>query len=598
MNTALVKLNCGHNQLTRLNVSNNTLLTSLDVQYNQLVSINVSMNKDLLSLNISHNQITSAILNNSKLTSLYCSDNLIDSLDVHSFADLKTLSCSNNHLSILDVRSNPRLTTLFCSNNQIGEIDISNNTELTVLYCNDNELSALNLSRNTSLKQLYCYNNILNNLDVSHNAALIIINCKNNRIKTFSVANNTFLKKLNISDNELKTLNLTNNIELQELYCNGNQIEDLSLINNTKLERLWCYDNLIENVCIENNPCLITVYDSGEKIKEDTHIKYSLGQYELAVEESVQINEQAITPTAIPTKTPAITSTATPTPEPTSLPTSMPTIKPTTTPTPTTSPKPTATPTPVMLSNNTSAGLGNFIERLYKVALGRPSEAYGKNYWINKVKLEGFTGADVARGFLFSDEFLGKNMSNSDFLDTLYMTFFNRQADEHKADWLTLMDQGWTKMQVIDGFINSTEWANLCLTYGIASGSNCKPNIVIAPSGEVESFARRLYTTCLGRDADIGGLNDWATQLANMQISGSQAAHGFFFSEEFIAHGFSNEEYVNRLYRTFMGREADPAGFADWVGQLNSGVSRESVFQGFAGSTEWAGICAEYGILK
>ena len=26
--------------------------------------------------------------------------------------------------------------------------------------------------------------------------------------------------------------------------------------------------------------------------------------------------------------------------------------------------------------------------------------------------------------------------------------------------------------------INSTEWANLCLTYGIASGSNCKPNIV------------------------------------------------------------------------------------------------------------------------
>ena len=287
------------------------------------------------------------------------------------------------------------------------------------------------------------------------------------------------------------------------------------------------------------------------------------------------------------------------------VPSTTPTATPTTTPKPTnkptTTPKPTATPTPVKPGNtnsNTSAGLGDFIERLYNVALGRPSEAYGKNYWTDKVKLEGFTGADVARGFLFSNEFLDKNMSNSDFLDTLYMTFFNRPADEHKADWMKLMDQGWTKMQVIDGFINSTEWANLCLTYGIASGSNCKPNIVIAPSGEVESFARRLYTTCLGRDADPAGLNDWATQLANMQISGSQAAHGFFFSEEFIAHGFSNEEYVNRLYRTFMGREADPAGFSDWVGQLNSGVSRESVFQGFAGSAEWAGICAEYGILK
>ena len=29
-----------------------------------------------------------------------------------------------------------------------------------------------------------------------------------------------------------------------------------------------------------------------------------------------------------------------------------------------------------------------------------------------------------------------------------------------------------------------------------------------------------------------------------------------------------------------------------------TGTSREEVFQGFAGSDEWAGICAEYGILK
>ena len=331
---------------------------------------------------------------------------------------------------------------------------------------------------------------------------------------------------------------------------------------------------------------------------------------------------------ATPTPTTKPATTATPTKKPTSTPTTKPAATPTSAPgataSPTTKPgvtvKPTVTTTPSSgsstsgssssgsgssggstgssSSSSSSQGLGDFIERLYNIALGRPSESYGKNYWIKKVMNEGFTGADVARGFLFSDEFLNKNMSNSKFLDTLYMTFFNRPADAEKANWLKLMDQGWTKMQVIDGFINSTEWANLCLTYGIASGTNCKPNILIQPSAEVESFARRLYTTCLGRDADANGLRDWATQLANMQISGSDAAHGFFFSQEFIAQGFSNEEYVNRLYRTFMGREADPAGFSDWVGQLNRGASRESVFQGFAGSAEWAGICAEYGILK
>ncbi len=357
----------------------------------------------------------------------------------------------------------------------------------------------------------------------------------------------------------------------------------------------WCHAIAPNNEWIKNeglNP-------NGSFIDDDT-INYHInatdpgiyGNYIFVIDKYGNMNSITFD-VEVPDKTSV-------TPTPTLKPTAAPTNKPTTT------PRPTATPAPVQPGNSStsstnsssSAGLGDFIERLYNVALGRPSEAYGKNYWINKVKFEGFTGADVARGFLFSEEFLGKNMSNSDFLDTLYLTFFNRPADEHKADWMTLMDQGWTKMQVIDGFINSTEWANLCLSYSITSGSNCSPNINIQPSAEVESFARRLYTTCLGRDADIGGLNNWAAQLANMQISGSQAAHGFFFSEEFIAHGFNNEEYVNRLYRTFMGREADPAGFADWVGQLNNGVSRESVFQGFAGSQEWAGICAEYGILK
>lgn len=138
------------------------------------------------------------------------------------------------------------------------------------------------------------------------------------------------------------------------------------------------------------------------------------------------------------------------------------------------------------------------------------------------------------------------------------------------------------------------------MTYYIikTDGGTGVPNITIYPSEQLIGFATRLYTTCLGREPDPHGLTDWSMQLANMQISGSACAHGFFFSPEFIEGNYSNDEYVTRLYHTFMNREPDPAGFADWVGQLNNGASRESVFQGFAGSQEWASICAEYGILK
>ena len=280
--------------------------------------------------------------------------------------------------------------------------------------------------------------------------------------------------------------------------------------------------------------------------------------------------------TVTPTSKPAATVT--------SRPTRVPTVKPTSV----------VTPVPTVES-----GVAGFVERLYSVALGRPSDPYGKADWINRVRIEGYTGADLARGFLFSQEFLGKDMSNSDFLDVLYRTFFNREADEGgKSNWIALMELGWGKKDVIDGFINSTEWANLCLTFGIASGSMAAPNIVVEPSQDIIDFATRLYTTCLGRNADPGGLNDWATSLANMKISGSVAAHGFFFSEEFLNSGIDDSEFVKRLYRTFMGREYDQGGYDNWMNALASGQTREDVFQGFAGSAEWAMICAEYGILR
>ena len=93
-------------------------------------------------------------------------------------------------------------------------------------------------------------------------------------------------------------------------------------------------------------------------------------------------------------------------------------------------------------------------------------------------------------------------------------------------------------------------------------------------------------------------MNDWSTQLANMQISGSSCAWGFFFSDEFKNLNLDDAEYITRLYRTFMNREPDPAGFTDWATRLQNGATRQDVFDGFTGSQEWAGICADYGILK
>lgn len=118
------------------------------------------------------------------------------------------------------------------------------------------------------------------------------------------------------------------------------------------------------------------------------------------------------------------------------------------------------------------------------------------------------------------------------------------------------------------------------------------------PSSQVVAFATRLYTTCLGRNPDIPGRDYWASRLHNHEITGTQTAWGFYWSSEYLNANHSNDEYVDSLYRTFLGREADPEGRAYWMNRLNSGYSRESVFYGFANSIEFGRICDSYGINR
>ncbi|MBO7426871.1 MAG: DUF4214 domain-containing protein [Clostridiales bacterium] len=238
-----------------------------------------------------------------------------------------------------------------------------------------------------------------------------------------------------------------------------------------------------------------------------------------------------------------------------------------------------------------------FVERLYTVALGRESENEGKAFWCENVKNGSLTGADCAREFLNSTEFKNKNLSDEDFVKVLYSTFFNRDAQNDPdgySFWLnSLKTEGRDK--VINDFINSTEWCNVCASYGVRSGAIAAK--ATQASENASAFATRLYSECLGRDPEQDGLNYWSLALTNLDVTGTQAAKEFFYSKEFLNNNYDNEEYLNRLYATFMGRQADENGFAYWLDLLNNGTSRDKVFESFSTSPEFKDICSNYAIL-
>ena len=116
------------------------------------------------------------------------------------------------------------------------------------------------------------------------------------------------------------------------------------------------------------------------------------------------------------------------------------------------------------------------------------------------------------------------------------------------------------------------------------------------PQG-IRDFVTRLYEVCLGRTPDEAGLQSWGRVLATGTNTGSEAAYGFIFSDEFKNKNYCNSCYIDHLYSAFMGREPDAEGHAAWIRVLEEeGQSREHVFNGFVGSNEFKAICAQYGI--
>ncbi len=253
------------------------------------------------------------------------------------------------------------------------------------------------------------------------------------------------------------------------------------------------------------------------------------------------------------------------------------------TPTPTPTNRPTATDTPTPTPNTNE--VRGFCERLYTCALGRTAEQDGVNFWVSSLQ-NGTSGAAAAHEFFFGPEFINSNHSNEVFVRRLYSTFMKREPADIEVNYWVECVANSSREVVFDNFVNSPEWESICASCGIKSGS----------TRAMTEFVTRLYTECLGRTPAQSEVDYWKSLLVNGQISGSTLAHQFVYSPEFINATRDNTVYVNRLYKTFFGREADNAGRNYWLGLLNSGTSRDAVFNSFVSSNEYKDMCRAAGI--
>lgn len=248
-----------------------------------------------------------------------------------------------------------------------------------------------------------------------------------------------------------------------------------------------------------------------------------------------------------------------------------------------------------------SATVEGFVQRLYNILLDRNPDPTGYQSWVTKLKAKQVTGAQIISGFVSSNEFQGKNLDDSSYLDYLYAAILDRTPDAvGKANWLDLLQSGLSRQYVLAGMLNSSEFANLCTHYDITKGTGTVTE-ARDKNANLTKFIQRFYTIILGRaqgSIDKSGLNNWCNLVLTNKATAASAAQGFLASTEFTNKKLSNEAYLEVLYKALFNRNIDSAGKQTWLALLNNGVSRTYILKCLVDSSEFTSLCKQYGITK
>lgn len=548
----LITLECGGNKLTKLDLSNNSALEVLKCQGNYIQKLDLTANSELKELNCAGNKNKNLLLSeNNNLTILDYSDNDLRLFDTSIIPNISELTLDGNELISINLSNMPHLEMLSISANKFTSIDLSKAPNLKIFVGSYNQFSSIDFSKNTPLELVdVCHNNFAS-IDVSMLKKLECLYCADNKLTNVDVSMLSELEGLEVSGNELTSLDLRSNRKLEQLMATQNNLKKLYLDNHPKLDTLLIYMNQIDVVDVSKCPALLSRL---ERFGVEDCVTYYEGRYD---------DGGSIPPIYIEIDTPCLL-------------------------------KGFRLPN----ANPIEGTVGDFIDRLYTVAMNRKPDSEGKKYWVDAVTSGQKTGADCAQFFLIdAPEFLNRNLNNKDFLQTLYKTFFDREGDaDGMAFYLKKLEEGTSRQDIIHFFIDSKEWCDICASYGVKSGAvTAKATIATRNS---MYFTIRLFDCAFGRFPDKQGFEYWSLALTNHEQTGASAATFFFESEEFLSFEVIDDEYIYLLYNAFMAREPEDGAIDYWKEKLHAGMTRHDVLVFFIQCQEFDEICRSYAIEK
>lgn len=228
------------------------------------------------------------------------------------------------------------------------------------------------------------------------------------------------------------------------------------------------------------------------------------------------------------------------------------------------------------------------VARLYRAGFGRDVDQGGLDHWTGAIE-GGASPSGVARSFLDSPEgqsFYGAASSDAEFVDRLYRDALGREGDAGgRTFWTERLGEGASRADVLAAVADGAE--NEAATAAANPGG-------LWDLDEGVAQVARLYDAVLGRLPDAGGLAFWAEALDGGRIDLRDMAGQFLASAEYrtVYGPLSDADFVWVVYRNALDRPGDAGGVGHWMAGLDAGLSRAAMVVSFSESPEHVALTA------
>ncbi len=228
-----------------------------------------------------------------------------------------------------------------------------------------------------------------------------------------------------------------------------------------------------------------------------------------------------------------------------------------------------------------------FIYRAYTVLLEREPDEKGFKDWTDALKDGSKTGVGAVLAFMETEEFIKRNLDGEELVKELFTVLLNRDPSGEDIDKrLAYLSDGVSTDYILKSVSSSEEFRNKCERSGFEPGE-----MVLTKGRDLNLSATRFvkdaYVILLGREADETGLDSFTSRLSTGKIGPAGCIYAILNSKEFGKKNISDEDAVDLVYRSLLGRETDPKGRENSLDRLKKGVSIDYIVKHISASEEY-----------